>query len=230
MPCSVGGRLVLAVLIPGAVLAACMPLAEGSGDAAGVVVHPAHVAFAGSPSSERLHLRPPPPAPLESRVLPESERFTLRARPSSATPPVTPTSAPIFAEPPVSPLVQVADRPEGAAAPEVAAKPAEPPTASPAAPRQAPLTTIVFTGQSANLTDDTRAELDRIAKRVIDKRLHPIELRGFAGGAGPDGRKVALARALVVRAYLIDAGVKDRIEVTSFEGEGARVEILASGS
>ena len=226
MPCSAGGRLALAVLIPGVVLAACMPFAEGSGDAASVVVHPAQAALAGSLPSERLHLSPPPPAPLESRLL-LPEGITLRVRPSSTTRPVAPTSAPIFAAPPVSPLAQVADRSNEPAAPEIAAKPAVDP---PAAAGPAPLATIVFAGQSANLTDDTRAELDRIARRVIDKRLRAIELRGFAAAAGPDGRKVALARALVVRAYLIDAGVKDRIEVTSFEGEGARVEILASGS
>ena len=151
----------------------------------------------------------------------------MRGQSSSRTPPAAPTAAPIFAAPPVSPLVQVADRPEGTSAPEIAATPSVEP---PAARSKPPLATIGFAGQSANLTEETRAELDRIAKRVIDKRLHPIELRGFAGGGGSDSRKVALARALVVRAYLIDAGIKDRIEVTSFEGEGARVEILAPGS
>ena len=57
-----------------------------------------------------------------------------------------------------------------------------------------------------------------------------IELRGYAFGGGIDSRKVALARALVVRAYLIDARVKARIEVGSFEGEGSHVEILAPRS
>ena len=56
--------------------------------------------------------------------------------------------------------------------------------------------------------------------------MRQIELRGFAFGGGIDSRKVALARALVVRAYLIDARVKARIEVGSFEGEGSHVEIL----
>jgi len=57
--------------------------------------------------------------------------------------------------------------------------------------------------------------------------VRQLELRGFAMGSEIDSRKVALARALVVRAYLIDLGVKARIEVGSFAGEGSHVEILA---
>jgi outer membrane protein OmpA-like peptidoglycan-associated protein len=71
-----------------------------------------------------------------------------------------------------------------------------------------------------------RSELDQIAKRITDKRLRHIELRAFATGGDLGSRKIALARALVVRAYLIDSGVKSRIEVGSFAGDGEHVEIL----
>ena len=104
-----------------------------------------------------------------------------------------------------------------------ASRPAEPAPSVPGAP----LAVIGFAGQSANLTDATRAELDQLAKRIAEQGVRQIELRGFAIGGGIDSRKVALARALVVRAYLIDARVKARIEVGSFEGEGSHVEILA---
>lgn len=104
-----------------------------------------------------------------------------------------------------------------------AGRPAEP---APSAPG-APLAVIGFAGQSANLTEATRAELDQLAKLIAEKGVRHIELRGYAFGGGIDSRKVALARALVVRAYLIDAKIKARIEVGSFEGEGAHVEILA---
>ncbi len=57
--------------------------------------------------------------------------------------------------------------------------------------------------------------------------MRRIEVRGYAFGGSIDSRKVALARALVGRAYLIDAKIKARIEVGSFEGEGSHVEILA---
>ena len=86
---------------------------------------------------------------------------------------------------------------------------------------------ISFDGASPNLTDSTKAELEQIAKRIANQRLRQIELRAFAAGGDLESRKIALARALVVRAYLVDLGVKLRIEVGSFSGEGRHVEILA---
>ena len=139
-----------------------------------------------------------------------------RQRPKSSGPSTSaPISGPIFATPPVQSLAA----PSGPAV--AASRPAEPAASAPGAP----LAVIAFAGQSANLTEATRAELDQIAKRIAEQGVRQIELRGFAFG-GIDGRKVALARALVVRAYLIDAKVKARIEVGSFEGEGSYVEIL----
>jgi hypothetical protein len=56
-------------------------------------------------------------------------------------------------------------------------------------------------------------------------------LRAYAGGGDADGRKVSLARALIVRSYLIDKGVKSRIEIGAFSGEGGdRVDILVPNS
>ena len=51
----------------------------------------------------------------------------------------------------------------------------------------------------------------------------------------PDSRKISLARALVVRSYLIDQGVKTRIEVGAFGGDSRgggsdRVDILVPNS
>ena len=147
-------------------------------------------------------------------------RRLLRPRQSAesrrAPPPASaPISGPIFATPPVQSLAA----PSGPAV--AASRPAQPAASVPGAP----LAVIAFAGQSANLTDATRAELDQVAKRIAELGVRQIELRGYAFG-GMDGRKVALARALVVRAYLIDAKVKARIEVGSFEGEGSYVEIL----
>lgn len=89
-----------------------------------------------------------------------------------------------------------------------------------------PFATIGFIGRSVVLTPATKAELDRLARRIADQKLRHLELRAFAADIGPDSRKVALARALVVRSYLIDRGVKSRIEVGSFSGDGDSVEIL----
>lgn len=223
------GRVAIVALIIGATPAIAQE-AQQSNDSGIVVVRPARVPVPGSPqAAERAaSLRPPPPGPIESRLIPIPEGSLRGPRDSSSAPPAAastappttaPLSGPIFANPPVMTLAEPT-------APAVAAsRPAEPAAPVPGAP----LAVIVFAGQSANLTDATRAELDQVAKRIAEKGVRHVELRGYAFG-GIDSRKVALARALVVRAYLIDAKIKARIEVGSFEGEGAYVEILGPRS
>lgn len=226
------GRLAIAALMIGATPAVAQP----SNEPGIVVVQPARVPVPGSPeaAARNANLPPPPPGPIESRLIPIPEgslrgpRDTASAGPAGSSsdqaagvlpPPSAPMSGPIFANPPVTALAA----PTGPAM--AAGRPAEPAAPVPGAP----LAVIVFAGQSANLTDATRAELDQVAKRIAEKGVRQVELRGYAFG-GIDSRKVALARALVVRAYLIDAKIKARIEVGSFEGEGAYVEILGPRS
>jgi outer membrane protein OmpA-like peptidoglycan-associated protein len=237
------GRVALAALIIGAAPAVAQQ-AQQPGDSGIIVVQPARVPVPGSPEAAQraANLRPPPPGPIESRLIPLPEGSLQGPRDARAEPPAAasanpsagappgqvsapppaaspPISAPIFANPPVTAMAA----PSG---PDVAAsRPAEPAAPVPGAP----IAVIAFAGQSASLTDATRAELDRVAKRIVELGVRQIELRGHAFG-GIDSRKVALARALVVRAYLIDARIKARIEVGSFEGEGAYVEILGPRS
>jgi outer membrane protein OmpA-like peptidoglycan-associated protein len=95
------------------------------------------------------------------------------------------------------------------------------------AAKGATVASIPFTVQSADLSDVAKSELDRVAKNINDKTMRQVELRAFATGADPESRKIALARALVVRSYLIDRGVKSRIEVGGFAGgDGERVDIV----
>jgi outer membrane protein OmpA-like peptidoglycan-associated protein len=229
------GRVAFAALIIGAAPAFAQQ-AQPSNEAGVVIVQPARVPVPGSPeaAARNASLRPPPPGPIESRLLsipdgsprpPRDARSEPPAAASAAPSPAEPSgqsansgpiSGPIFANPPVQSLAA----PSGPAV--AASRPVEPAPSVPGAP----LAVIGFAGQSANLTDATRAELDQIAKRIAELGVRQIELRGLAFG-GIESRKVALARALVVRAYLIDAKVKARIEVGSFEGEGSHVEILA---
>jgi outer membrane protein OmpA-like peptidoglycan-associated protein len=105
------------------------------------------------------------------------------------------------------------------------------------APRSnvAPVVTVLFGSNSADISDAGKAALDRLAKTISQQRMTQVELRAFAGGAEPaDVRRVALARALAVRSYLIDQGVKARIEVGAFTagrngGAGERVDVLMPG-
>lgn len=102
---------------------------------------------------------------------------------------------------------------------------------TPPAPKGTPAATVLFGSQSAEISGPGRAELDRIVKTMAGSRQ--IELRAYARGVDAnDARKVSLARALAVRSYLIDQGLKARIEVGAFTSEGTsggaeRVEVFA---
>jgi outer membrane protein OmpA-like peptidoglycan-associated protein len=108
----------------------------------------------------------------------------------------------------------------------------------PAAPMPAtpsgPIVRVLFASQSAELTADARAELDRAAVTLAQTRTRPLELRAYAGSASGDGRKKSLARALAVRGYLIEHGVKGTTEVSAnLAQSGAatsdRVDIVVRG-
>lgn len=173
------------------------------------------------PVAPPVAVRPEPtpaPTPMPARVAP----------PPAATP--APVSAPVAATPappaaaPAPPPVRAA-----AAAPPLPPEPVAPP------PRGTVAATIAFAGQSAELNDAARTDLDRLAKNLGDRSLRQIEIRAYAAGADVDSRKISLARALVVRSYLIDKGVKTRIEVGAYGGDSRgggsdRVDILVPNS
>ncbi len=169
-----------------------------------IVVQPARVPVAGAPGTYERSLPPPPPGPIESRMV---------------SIPVGPSAPSVSA--PAAPSVTVPATP-----PPAATLASTTPTVVPSTQPGGPFGTVAFIGRSAALTPATKAELDQIARRIADQKLRHIELRAFAPDTGPDSRKIALARALVVRSYLMDKGVKSRIEVGSFSGDGDSVEIL----
>jgi outer membrane protein OmpA-like peptidoglycan-associated protein len=164
-----------------------------------IIVQPARVPVAGAPGTYERGLPAPPPGPIESRLVSVPAGPSVPAAPS-VTVPATPPPATTLAS--TTPTVVPSTQPGG------------------------PFGTVAFMGRSAALTPATKAELDQIARRIADQKLRHIELRAFAADTGPDSRKIALARALVVRSYLMDKGVKSRIEVGSFSGDGDSVEIL----
>ena len=164
-----------------------------------IIVQPARVPVAGAPGTYERSLPAPPPGPIESRLV------SVPAGPSApAAPSVTVPATP----PPATTLASTT------------------PTVVPSTQSGGPFGAVAFMDRSAALTPATKAELDQIARRIADQKLRHIELRAFAADTGPDSRKIALARALVVRSYLMDKGVKSRIEVGSFSGDGDSVEIL----
>lgn len=78
---------------------------------------------------------------------------------------------------------------------------------------------VLFDGDSAELSADTRAELQSLANSMRASEDRRVQLLGFAspeGGSADLARKLALSRALKVRTFLIDAGVASaRIQVRS---------------
>jgi outer membrane protein OmpA-like peptidoglycan-associated protein len=229
MPSS--SAVVLAVAVLGLGVASAFAQSPGSR----VVVFPTQGAASGvaRTAASGAALPAPPPGPIESRIvaLPDG---TIPAVPAAASAAPTPAATAPMGQPVyVAPPVTFGGGTSMAAAAPPSAPPAAPiaPPVVPAVPVQGePLAVIPFTFRSATLNQAAKAELDRAARTVKDKGLRQLEIRAFAMGSDPDSRKVALARALVVRSYLIDQRLKARIEIGSFAGEGEHVEILVPGS
>jgi len=114
-------------------------------------------------------------------------------------------------------------------------EPAE--TLAPApAPSSAPSAALAFAADSAEITEAAKGELERIAKRANDLDVRQMELRAYAGGTDiVESRNMALARVLAVRSFLIEQGVKARIDVGTFRptsgGTNAlqRVDVVVLG-
>jgi len=108
-----------------------------------------------------------------------------------APPPVTPPPAPLATPTPAT------------------ASPAAPPPAVGTAPAAA-AERILFQPDDANLADDAKQELDRLAARLgADARLY-VQLVAYAGTGGDpsQARRLSLTRALAARSYLVDRGVE----------------------
>ena len=128
------------------------------------------------------------------------------ARPQTRPEPVLPPAPP--PQPASAPAKQATPAQTAAAAP------VEPPLAAPSGP---PLTTILFSPGSVDLSDSARLALDFFAHDPANQRLRRIELWAWAGDDDPvEARKIAFACALAVHAYLIDLGVRARIEIGGF--------------
>jgi outer membrane protein OmpA-like peptidoglycan-associated protein len=157
----------------------------------------------------------PPPAPVAAPAAPQPAPPTASTRAAPPPPPVAaPTSPPVAAPPQPQPRAVAS---------------AAPPPAAPVAPSPATVVmSVPFMPRSAEINAAARTELDRVAQNI--KNARGIELRAYANGDDPiEARKIALARALAVRSYLIDQNVRTRIEVGAFAstGGGERVDVLA---
>ena len=82
---------------------------------------------------------------------------------------------------------------------------------------------IVFEGESADLSPAAMAVLDSLAARLERQPDLRLQLKAYASGTGESAsraRRLSFSRALAVRAYLIERGVRGtRIDVRALGGD-----------
>ncbi|WP_051431953.1 OmpA family protein [Rhodovibrio salinarum] len=96
-------------------------------------------------------------------------------------------------------------------------------------------TRLIFDGESAALSDSAKQSLDQLAAMLADNPQQRIQLKAFAEGTedtASQARRLSLSRALAVRTYLIDQGIRStRMDVralgaTAQQGPLGRVDIV----
>jgi outer membrane protein OmpA-like peptidoglycan-associated protein len=115
---------------------------------------------------------------------------------------------------------------------------AQQPSSSESAPATGPqetLSTITFDKDSARLPDGARDTLAHLASRMTEDATLEVQLLAYAAGDEENAskaRRLSLSRALAVRSFLIDQGVRStRIEVRALgnkvpDGAPDRVDII----
>lgn len=113
-----------------------------------------------------------------------------------------------------------------------------PPAPTPAPASQGGIVTVAFSGGQSELPGDSIPALDTLAQQMANTEDR-LQIRAYAASSGSDGgsgaRRLALSRALAVRAYLIDRGIRStRIDVralgTPTDGSPVdRVEVAPVG-
>ncbi|MBM3571291.1 MAG: hypothetical protein FJX52_02875, partial [Alphaproteobacteria bacterium] len=94
---------------------------------------------------------------------------------------------------------------------------------------------VRFADGSADLPDQTKPSLNQLAQRLAADERARIQLVAYAGGTAEtasQARRLSLSRALAVRTYLIDQGVRgNRMDVRALgnkledDGPADRVDI-----
>jgi outer membrane protein OmpA-like peptidoglycan-associated protein len=192
----------------------------------------------------------PPPLPPQARPIapptptapPVAQPPVVAAKPApaaparaAATPPVAVTpkapapraTAPVPTAPkkpaPVAPTPKTAAIPPKAAATVATGK----------------LLRFEFSGNSANLPDDATGKLTSLAERLLAAENMRVQVKAYAGGAeggASAARRLSLSRALAVRGFLIDKGVRStRIDVRALGdkpegGPPERVDVIVVNS
>lgn len=176
----------------------------------------------------------PAPAPSVATAPAPATSTPATSTPSASAPAPAPTQAPAPSPPPQAAAP--------APAPQVAAAPTPPrpvPAPGPASgPGPGGLVTLAFAGGQGELPSGSLAALDALAAQYANGEDR-LQIRAYAASTVSDGgsgaRRLSLTRALAVRQYLIDKGIRStRIDVRALgaptDGSAAdRVEVAPVG-
>lgn len=159
----------------------------------------------------------PPPAPAVAKVAPApaaapQEKVAVAAPPPPAPKPAPP--APVVQEEPKAP------EPEGPP-PSITALTPSPTGPVPAAPVQTasrpdvitdqPSFRVMFDDKSAKISDSARAPLQELSNKMKESEDLRVQLLAYAEGTpetASQARRLSLSRALAVRSFLINQGVR----------------------
>jgi outer membrane protein OmpA-like peptidoglycan-associated protein len=146
----------------------------------------------------------------------------------------TSTTAPSGSEAPAA-TTAPATQPSGDATAPAADSSQTGSTETPAAEPAQDKTQILFPEGSAELPPEATQQLDTIAQKMDENQALRLQLMAYASGTedtASRARRISLSRALAVRAYLIDKGIRStRMDVRALgnkvEGDPAdRVDIV----
>ena len=143
-----------------------------------------------------------PPAPPPAAAKPVVKKVALPPPPSSAPPAAPKTAMP-------------AEKPKSEPEPAAKEQAALPPPAETVKTGRA--FQVKFDPKASKLPTDAKAALKALAKKLKDKENLRLQLTAFAGGkelSPSKARRMSLSRALSVRSFLIESGVRStRIDV-----------------
>jgi outer membrane protein OmpA-like peptidoglycan-associated protein len=112
-----------------------------------------------------------------------------------------------------------------------------PPTSVQSAAAPGTLSRVLFSPGSADLTDGARRDLAGLADRLGRESESRIQLLAYADGSPENesqARRLSLSRALAVRSYLIDQGIRSTrvnvqaLGIKSAGGPADRVDAMAA--
>ena len=168
-----------------------------------------------APAAPRQITKPAPKAPMAPK--PPAQAVA----PPPPPPPPAVVKKTVTSPPAPAPKVVMAPKPVVTPQPVVAPKPKAAKKVASLPPAKLPrkkgmVSRVSFTGASTRLSEEAKKQLRDLAAQ-IGKRGDRLQLKAYAGGtndSSSSARRLSLSRALAVRSYLIESGVRStRIDV-----------------